>query len=175
MLLLLFCGDGPTLFSRFELALLLRSSRLPSPFVENPQPLTPTMALAFSSSSATLQPPLPPVAGPSTSTTPSERSDSAAQSQDEDDPADGATPDAPKKKRKKKKRAKKLPKLSEEEKEEQMIKAAEALALEEKKASKRKDRPRTQSVLCISRNKHWRHISAYHVRASASALSYQCL
>jgi hypothetical protein len=161
----------PDTFLAFELAFLLPASRLPSPSIENLHHLTPTMASSFSSSSAYLRPPSVPVAGPSASTTPSEHSDSAAPSQDEDAPADDSTPDAPKKKRKKKKRAKKLPKLSEEEKEEQMVKAAEALALEEKKASKRKDKPRTQSVLCISRNKHWRHISAYHVRTQASPLS----
>lgn len=91
----------------------------------------------------------------------------------EPDASDGeaiaAAPEAgvSKKKRKKKKRAKSKPQLTEEEKEAEMTRAAEALALEERKAARSRPKaPKAGSVLCISRNKHWRHISAYHVCAA---------
>lgn len=43
-----------------------------------------------------------------------------------------------------------------------------------KKAKETKPRPEPAPLpaLCISRNKHWRYISSYHVRAEASLVLY---
>jgi hypothetical protein len=72
-------------------------------------------------------------------------------------------------KKKKKKKSKPKPKvakvpMTEEEKEEAMYKAAEALAIEERTAKPRPPVVEKNGVLKISRLKHWKYISAYHVR-----------
>lgn len=83
--------------------------------------------------------------------------------------APNGAPSAAKKKKKKKKKAAK-PVAGADEDDVLLAQAARANAASVKAGGKAPPPPapsqpaRPSSSLCISRNKHWRHISAYHVR-----------